>query len=93
MRAVAGSLPALMRAAKIVKRAVQHGGAYPDADAAWSEWKQNVSEQALGNLLLALSSKANQKEIEAELSLNKAIDRFISRFEQEEANRSTQQNP
>lgn len=93
MRAVAGSLPALMRAAKVVKRAVQHRGAYPDADAAWSEWKQNVSEQALGNLLLALSGKANQKEIEAELSLNKAIDRFISRFEQEEANRSTQQNP
>lgn len=90
MKAVAGSLPALMRAAKVVKRAVQHGGVYPDVDAAWREWKQNASEKTLGNLLLALSARASQDAFEAELSLNSAIDRFISRFEKEEANKSSQ---
>jgi len=88
MKAVAGSLPALMRAAKVVKRAVQHGGRQPDVTAAWHEWQKDSSETSLGQLLLSLAAKANSDGIEAELSLNSAIDRFISDFEASESETS-----
>lgn len=87
MKAVAGSLPALMRAAKVVKRAIQHGGSAPDTDTAWSEWKKQPGSETLGLLLLSLSAHAYQNGIEAELSLSEATDQFIRRFEAEESSR------
>ena len=87
MKAVAGSLPALMRAEKVVKRAIQHGGKYPDAVSAWNDWSKEASDNTLGELLLALSATADRHGIEAELSLNSAVDRFIRRFEAEETAR------
>lgn len=87
MKAVAGSLPALMRAAKVVKRALQHGGAAPDLESALSEWQKQPGSDTLGRLLLALSARAHLDGLEAELSLNEAIDRYIRRFEAEESSR------
>lgn len=87
MKAVAGSLPALMRAAKVIKRALQHGGASPDPEQAWKTWQHQPDAETLGDLLLALSAKAHQNGIEAELSLNESIDRYIRLFEAEESAR------
>lgn len=87
MKAVAGSLPALMRAAKVVKRAVQHGGKVPEPCQAWDDWQNSPSDKTLGCLLLALAAHSNQCGLEAELSLNEAIDAFIARFEAEESAR------
>ena len=55
----------------------------------WSEWQNNPTDAALGNLLLALCAKANLIGSEAELCLNEAIDRFISRFEAEESGKQS----
>lgn len=85
MKAVAGSLPALMRAAKVVKRSLQHNGAMPDADAAWNEWKKNPNSGSLGQLLLALAGVTNKNGIDPELCLSDAVTRYIQAFETEEA--------
>ena len=84
MKAVAGSMPALMRAAKVIKRAKQHGGCGPSAEAAWAEWQASPSSETLGRLLLALSGAAGDMEVEAELCLNDAVSRFISQYEAQE---------
>ncbi len=84
MKAVAGSMPALMRAAKVIKRAKQHGGCGPSAEAAWAEWQAAPSSETLGRLLLALSGAAGDMDVEAELCLNDAVSRFISQYEAQE---------
>ena len=87
MKAVAGSMPALMRAAKVVKRALQHGGSVPEIEASLAAWQKQPDGETLGDLLMALSARAHQDGVEAELSLNEAVDRYIRRFEAEESSR------
>jgi len=80
LKDVAGSMPALMRAAKVCKRACKQGAEAPDASKAWTDWTKNSDGKALGRLLFALAGEANRMGLEAELSLNGETDRFIQKF-------------
>lgn len=90
--AVARSLPALWRARKVQKRAAAAGFDWPDAaptldkvDEELDELRQAVDEQSnveeeLGDLLFAVVNAARHLGIDPERALNRASDKFISRF-------------
>lgn len=85
LHAVAGSLPALMRAEKIVKRLFAHGQPVPEVRESWIAWVNEPTEETTGQLLLALAGYAQQAGIETELCLNAALDKMIRRIEADEA--------
>ncbi len=72
LEGVAHSLPALLRASKILSRAAAFGYQPPQADKA--------DEQAIGDELLALAQRAMQAGIDPEAALSAATQRFIDRF-------------
>ena len=90
--AVARSLPSTWRARKIQKRAADTGFDWPDAagplakvDEEAQELHQAVTEQSnveeeLGDLLFAVVNAARHLGIDPEQALNRASDKFISRF-------------
>ena len=90
--AVARSLPSTWRARKIQKRAADPGFDWPDAvgplakvDEEAQELHQAVAEQSnveeeLGDLLFAVVNAARHLGIDPEQALNRASDKFISRF-------------
>ncbi len=90
--AVARSLPSTWRARKIQKRAADTGFDWPDAagplakvDEEVQELHQAVDEQSnveeeLGDLLFAVVNAARHLGIDPEQALNRASDKFISRF-------------
>ena len=90
--AVARSLPSTWRARKIQKRAADTGFDWPDAagplakvDEEAQELHQAVAEQSnveeeLGDLLFAVVNAARHLGIDPEQALNRASDKFISRF-------------
>ena len=90
--AVARSLPSTWRARKIQKRAADTGFDWPDAvgplakvDEEAQEQHQAVAEQSnveeeLGDLLFAVVNAARHLGIDPEQALNRASDKFISRF-------------
>lgn len=81
LRAVAESMPALMRAAKVWKRS---GESPIDATEAWESYRKTPDAHTLGRLLFALGSEASQKQIDPEMSLTQETDRFIRSFEEQE---------
>lgn len=90
---VSPGLPPLMRAAKVQNKAGDVGFDWPDCENALckaeeelgevrTEWKNqgNGLEEAFGDLLFACVAAARKAGVEAECALQKATEKFISRF-------------
>lgn len=96
LRSVTASLPALMRAEKVQKRAADVGFDWSDAPAAFFKIAEETEElrQAMlaengvaaeaGDLLFAVVNVIRLLKLDPELLLNAATDKFIRRFDQME---------
>jgi ATP diphosphatase len=97
---VALALPALLRAAKISRRAARIGFDWPDADSVIDkieeeldeiedeiddEAPKTVLEEEVGDLLFAAANLARKLDIEPENALRRATAKFERRFRQVEA--------
>ena len=101
LRSVPPSLPALMRAAKVGKRASCFD--FPDAASAFSKIKEECEEveeamndcsnleEEIGDLLFSVANFARKCGIDAEMALANATKKFIDRFEMIE-NEAIKQN-
>lgn len=92
--AVPSSLPALQRAQRVAERAARTGFSWPDTESAFGKVEEELTEvkEALakekkqetfdefGDLLFALAVFGRKSRMDGEEALNKATDRFISRF-------------
>ena len=88
LESVPKALPALMRAAKLQKRAARHGAALQGADAAaLADAAENLqtaqpasaqAEQAVGELLFAAANLARQAGVDPEQALQKANEAFCT---------------
>ena len=95
LKSVPVCLPALMRAQKVGKRANIFD--FPDARSVIEKIKEELAEveevldskeqvkEEIGDLLLAVTSLARKCEIDSEEALTGATEKFISRFEELEA--------
>ena len=98
LNSVAKSLPALMRAQKVGKRAMRAGMDFKSAEDAMacinsekaeldeaiaSGNKQKIEEE-LGDLLFSCVNTARHLGVDAELALKAATDKFIKRFSKTE---------
>ena len=97
---VALALPALLRAAKMSRRAARIGFDWPDARAVIPKVREEIAEleaeldagaaatrieEELGDLLFAVANLARKLEIEPETALRRATAKFERRFRQVEA--------
>jgi len=92
MCAVAQSLPALMRAEKIQKKAKKVGFDWPDIGGAWDKLSEETTElrdarlqggdveEELGDLLFSVVNVARFLKVDPERALTRACDKFIDRF-------------
>lgn len=90
MQRVTKTLPALMRADKVGKRARKVGFDFPDAASAAVKVREELSEvlsadekeleEEVGDLLFSAVNLSRACKIEPELALTKATDKFIHRF-------------
>ena len=88
LESVPRAMPALMRAAKLQKRAARHGAALQGADAAaLVDAAENLqtaqpasaqAEQAVGELLFAAANLARQAGVDPEQALQKANEAFCT---------------
>ena len=88
LESVPRAMPALMRAAKLQKRAARHGAALQGADAAaLADAAENLqtaqpasaqAEQAAGELLFAAANLARQAGVDPEQALQKANEAFCT---------------
>lgn len=95
--AVARSLPALWRAEKVQKKAKKAGFDWPDVSDALDKLSEELSElkgavadgtnveEELGDLLFSAVNAARFLDIDPEVALGKATDKFIDRFRKVEA--------
>ena len=82
------SLPALMRACKLIEKAACAGVEQRDAQAIARDAMERMNcavepdeaERALGDALLMLCALARGKKVDPEIALNEAADRFVERF-------------
>ena len=92
---VCTTLPALMRAQKIGKRAQRAGLDFPDAEAALESLESEIAEvraaktpeneaEELGDMLFAAVNAVRLKGYDAEELLTRATDKFTDRFEKTE---------
>jgi len=93
LRAIPPMLPALMRAEKVGKKAKCFD--FADADEVLQKLEEEIAElreamakgtyteqeEEMGDLLLTVTSLCRQLKIEPEVALNRATDKFITRFE------------
>jgi len=92
MRAVTRSLPAMLRAIKVLKRSEELGFGEPDIEAARRRceaqlrqpWVQQKAEQHMGDIMMALAELSRLGKVDPEIALNGAVGRFIDRFESDE---------
>ena len=86
MRDVTRTLPATLRAAKVLKRASEAGIGRADAGEALADCRERLSdnpdEAQFGAALMSLCDLARMKGIDPEIALNAATDRFIAKFEE-----------
>jgi nucleoside triphosphate diphosphatase len=97
---VALALPALLRAAKISRRAARIGFDWPDADAVIDKIEEEIDEiedaiddnapkavleDEVGDLLFAVVNLARKLDLEPETALRRATAKFERRFRQVEA--------
>ena len=90
--AVARSLPSLWRADKLVKKAEKAGFAWPDQTSRLNKVKEELAEleqavaegtnveEELGDLLFAAVCVAAKADIDPEMALHRACEKFIGRF-------------
>lgn len=96
LNAVARTLPALWRAEKVQRKAAKAGFDWPEVSGAFAkideesvelraaaEAHTNVEEE-LGDLLFAVVNAARFLQVDPEDALNRATDKFISRFQRVE---------
>ena len=96
LNAVAKTLPALWRAEKVQKKAAKAGFDWPDVSGAFEKIGEETAElreaaahqtnmeEELGDLLFAVVNAARFLEIDPENALNRATDKFITRFQRVE---------
>lgn len=91
---IARALPALKRADKIQKRAARLGFDWPDAEPIFGKIEEEAAEvreavasaqredieDELGDLLFSVVNLARHYEVDAEVALSRANDKFSSRF-------------
>lgn len=96
LQGIALSLPALMRAQKLSKRASRVGFDWPDSQTAWKKVEEEIGElleeshksqtnvqrqqEELGDLLFALCSWARKEGLDAEVALRETNAKFCRRF-------------
>jgi MazG family protein len=92
------SLPALLRARKVQRRAAAVGFEYPDLDGALADLRDELAElhaelpggagertaAELGDLLFACVNVARKLDVDPELELRQATGRFVARVEEAE---------
>lgn len=96
LNAVARTLPALWRAEKVQRKAAKAGFDWPEVSGAFAKIDEesvelraaaedctNVEEE-LGDLLFAVVNAARFLQVDPEDALNRATDKFISRFQRVE---------
>lgn len=96
LNAVARTLPALWRAEKVQRKAAKAGFDWPEVSGAFAKIDEestelraaaedgtNVAEE-LGDLLFAVVNAARFLQVDPEDALNRATDKFISRFQRVE---------
>lgn len=105
LESVPACLPALMRAAKVQKRAAGYGFAYPDIDAALADLESEIAElrAALasgenlpgeaGDVLFSAVNVARMAKVDAEEALGKATARFTARVAACEAQAAAEGQP
>ena len=96
MEAVAKTLPALWRAQKVCKKAQKAGRQWDKAEtldrlSAQADALRTAEDpqKALGDLLLTASSLAHVLQVDGEVALGEATDRFIAEFRAREAGETT----
>jgi MazG family protein len=91
---VAHALPALLRAAKISRRAARIGFDWPDAQGVFAKIREEIAEieveiatsdaerleDEVGDLLFAAANLARKLEVEPETALRRATAKFERRF-------------
>ena len=97
---VALALPALLRAAKLSRRAVRIGFDWPDARGVIAKIREEIAEleaeldnnasigaveEEIGDLLFAAANLARKLDVEPETALRRATAKFARRFRQVEA--------
>ena len=82
LESVAGSLPALLRAAKVARKAAGFGAPVDDElNARYPALPERFeSEEAAGDFLLAAARRVSGGGFDPELALSKAADRLTARF-------------
>ncbi|MCD4715070.1 MAG: nucleoside triphosphate pyrophosphohydrolase [Clostridiales bacterium] len=94
MESVTSSLPALLRSQKVQKKASDVGFDWKDTESSFDKVTEEISElkeaiktgdiqlikEEMGDILLIISNIAKNLGLDAELTLNDAIDKFIRRF-------------
>lgn len=92
------ALPSLMRADKVQKKAARVGFDWPDTEGAMAKVREETGEvekalaagdagqieEELGDLLFAVVNLARKSRCEPELTLARATDKFIARFQKVE---------
>lgn len=103
--AVARSLPALWRAEKVQKKAKKAGFDWPDISGALDKLSEELNElkgavaegtnveEELGDLLFSAVNAARFLDVDPEVALGKATDKFIGRFRKVEAQASALGRP
>lgn len=88
LQAVVRTLPAMLRAIKVLKRSAEAGLADRNVESALNHcealihqsWSDGDVETHFGELLLALAGVARLIQVDPEIALNKSVNRFIERF-------------
>lgn len=93
LKAIPPMLPALMRAEKVGKKAkcfdfadaesvrLKLNEELSEVDAAIESKDHEAIEEEIGDLLLTITSLSRKLDVDSELALSKATEKFISRFE------------
>lgn len=89
LREVTRALPAMLRAVKVLKRSADVGLCDRDIQEVKERceallqqtWPEGEADRYLGNLLLSVAGLARLNHVDPEIALNRAVNRFIDRFE------------
>lgn len=93
MKSITRTLPALLRAVKVMKRSADVNMCETDLDAVLKNAAEKIvsakDEASLGDTLLLIANAARLMKVDPEIALNSSVNRYIDRFEQMEKKIST----